>query len=169
MHLVQNAQNYDKNKGFKAFMAKIAVINGPNLNRLAQREVNIYGHHSLADIQQRLEKMAATAGHEIVFFQSNSEGALIDAVQSYNEQGVNFIMINPAAYTHTSIALRDALLSVQIPFIEVHLSNVHQREAFRHHSYFSDIAQGVITGLGAYGYELALSAIFHSIHQQESN
>jgi 3-dehydroquinate dehydratase-2 len=137
-------------------MASILVLNGPNLNLLGSREPDKYGQHTLEDIEDRLEELAQ--GHDIDFYQSNAEFELIERIHQAGEDGVDFILINPAAFTHTSIALRDALLGVDIPFIEVHLSNVHARETFRHHSYLSDIAVGVISGLGAQGYELALAA-----------
>lgn len=136
----------------------ILVLHGPNLNLLGSREPAIYGRSTLADIHNAMAARARVAGIRLESFQSNHEGELIDRVQSAREQGVGFIIINPAAYTHTSIALRDALAAVAIPFIEVHLSNVHAREPFRRHSYFSDLAVGVIAGLGAQGYELALEA-----------
>ncbi|MHB8745870.1 MAG: type II 3-dehydroquinate dehydratase [Gammaproteobacteria bacterium] len=139
-------------------MAKLLVLNGPNLNLLGSREPAHYGAVTLEDIQRRLEAQAHSEGHQIETFQSNAEHALVDRVHAAGHEGVAFIIINPAAFTHTSVALRDALLGVKIPFIEVHLSNVHAREAFRSHSYFSDIAVGVISGLGAQGYELALQA-----------
>ncbi len=139
-------------------MATILVLNGPNLNLLGEREPGIYGTASLADIQQALQQQAQDAGHHLLAMQSNAEYELIERIQDARHEGVNFIIINPAAFTHTSVALRDALLAVAIPFIEVHLSNPHTRESFRHHSYFSDIAAGVICGLGAKGYELALAA-----------
>jgi 3-dehydroquinate dehydratase-2 len=139
----------------KAAVSRILVLNGPNLNRLGIREPHIYGHCTLDDIRISLEQRAAKAGATLSFLQSNSESALIDAVhQAWGK--VDYILINPAAFTHTSVALRDALLSVSIPFIEIHLSNVYAREDFRHHSFFSDVAVGVISGLGAQGYELAL-------------
>jgi 3-dehydroquinate dehydratase II len=139
-------------------MAQITVLNGPNLNLLGVREPSHYGNKTLADIQQTLEAQAATLQHQLRFYQHNAEHQLVELIhQAYYNQ-VDFIIINPAAFTHTSVALRDALLATQIPFIEVHLSNVHAREPFRKHSYFSDIAQGVICGLGATGYELALQA-----------
>ena len=137
-------------------MASILVLNGPNLNLLGTREPDKYGSQTLEDIEDRLEALAQ--GHEMDFYQSNAEFELIERVHQAAQDGIDFILINPAALTHTSIALRDALLGVGIPFIEVHLSNVHAREPFRHHSYFSDIAAGVISGLGAQGYELALAA-----------
>jgi len=137
-------------------MASILVLNGPNLNLLGTREPATYGSTTLDDIEQRLRTQAK--GHELAFFQSNHEGALIDRIHQAGREDVDFILVNPAALTHTSIGLRDALLGVDIPFIEVHLSNVFAREPFRHHSYLSDIAVGVISGLGAQGYELALAA-----------
>ncbi len=137
-------------------MASILVLNGPNLNLLGTREPATYGSTTLADIEQRLRTLAE--GHTLAFFQSNHEGALIDRIHQAGREDVDFILINPAALTHTSIGLRDALLGVDIPFIEIHLSNVFAREPFRHHSYLSDIAVGVISGLGAQGYELALAA-----------
>jgi 3-dehydroquinate dehydratase II len=138
-------------------MARLLLLNGPNLNLLGTREPEIYGRDSLADIEARLVTRARAAGHELDCFQSNAEHALIDRIHQAQTQGVGFIVINPGAFTHTSIALRDALMSVRIPFVEVHLSNVHAREPFRQHSYLSDVARGVITGLGARGYEFALA------------
>jgi len=137
-------------------MARILVLNGPNLNLLGSREPGIYGQDTLASIGERLSTLAA--GHQIDFFQSNAEHQLVERIHRAGTDGVDFILINPAALTHTSVALRDALLGVGIPFIEVHLSNVFSREPFRHHSYLSDVAVGVISGLGAHGYELALAA-----------
>ena len=137
-------------------MASILVLNGPNLNLLGSREPGKYGHDTLEDIEHRLIDLAH--GHHVDFFQSNAEFELIERIHAAAVDDTDFIIINPAAFTHTSIALRDALLGVSIPFIEVHLSNVHAREDFRHHSYFSDVAVGVISGLGAQGYELALAA-----------
>lgn len=137
-------------------MAHILVLNGPNLNLLGTREPDKYGHDTLADIEARLTTLAE--GHRIDFYQSNAEFELIERIHQAREDEVDFIVINPAAFTHTSIALRDALLGVDIPFIEIHLSNVFARESFRHHSYLSDVAVGVISGLGAQGYELALAA-----------
>lgn len=135
--------------------AKILLLNGPNLNMLGKREPTHYGNLSLSDIEQQMQKLAQKHQVELTCFQANSEEKLIDKIhQSF--QSVDFIIINPAAYTHTSVALRDALLSVSIPFVEIHLSNIHKRETFRHHSYFSDIAEGVICGLGTQGYEFAL-------------
>lgn len=136
--------------------ARILVLHGPNLNLLGSREPEIYGRTTLADIHAAMEARGHAGGVQVESFQSNHEGQLIDRVQAAAAEGVDFIIINPAAYTHTSVALRDALAGVAIPFIEVHLSNVHARESFRHHSYFSDHAVGVICGLGAYGYMAAL-------------
>ncbi|NOY71379.1 MAG: type II 3-dehydroquinate dehydratase [Gammaproteobacteria bacterium] len=144
-------------------MATVLVINGPNLNLLGMREPNHYGATSLADIEARLNTLTAEEGHELLWFQSNAEHELIQRIQLALEDAVDFIIINPAAYTHTSIALRDAFSAVKIPFIEVHLSNIHARETFRHHSYLADIAVGQICGLGALGYELALTAAFDHI------
>lgn len=139
-------------------MTDILVLHGPNLNLLGTREPEHYGSTTLADIDARLQSLAAAAGLSLQAFQSNAEHALIERIHAAPSQGVRFILINPAAFTHTSIALRDALIGVALPFIEVHLSNVHAREAFRHHSYFSDRAVGVICGFGAQSYELALNA-----------
>ena len=147
-------------------MAKLLVLNGPNLNLLGKREPAHYGTQTLEQINQRLQQLARDAGHECECFQSNREYELIERIHTASEQGVAFIIINPAAFTHTSIALRDALLGVKIPFIELHLSNVHAREAFRHHSYLSDVAVGVIAGLGPQGYELALQAAIARLPQQ---
>ncbi len=139
-------------------MATILVLNGPNLNLLGSREPGLYGSTTLDDIQHKLEPSATSAGHKLSFKQSNSESQLLDWIHEGQQKKVAFIIINPAAFTHTSVALRDGLLATATPFIEVHLSNVHAREDFRKHSYFSDIALGVICGLGAQGYELALQA-----------
>ncbi len=139
-------------------MARLLVLHGPNLNLLGTREPEIYGHDTLADIDARLQAKASRAGHELECRQSNAEHELVERVHRARADDVRFIVLNPGAFTHTSVALRDALLGVGIPFIEVHLSNVHAREAFRHQSYLSDVAVGVITGLGARGYELALDA-----------
>ncbi len=138
-------------------MARILVLNGPNLNLLGSREPEVYGYDTLDDINARVAA-AAPEGVALTFLQSNAEHELIEAVHQAKTDGVDFIIINPGAFTHTSIALRDAFLGVSIPFIEVHLSNVHAREAFRQTSYLSDVAVGVITGLGARGYEYALAA-----------
>jgi 3-dehydroquinate dehydratase-2 len=143
-------------------MAKLLLLNGPNLNLLGTREPGIYGATTLAAIEQDCAALARELGpHELACFQNNAEHALIDRIHAARSEGVAFILINPAAFTHTSVALRDALLGVGIPFIEVHLSNVFAREPFRHRSYLSDIAIGVISGLGAQGYELALRAADH--------
>lgn len=139
-------------------MATILALHGPNLNLLGQREPGIYGRATLADINQRLARLCAADDHTLLVLQSNAEHELVERIHSAPGDGVDFIIFNPAAFTHTSVALRDALLGVGIPFIEVHLSNVHSREPFRQHSYFSDIARGVICGLGPQGYELALQA-----------
>ncbi len=139
-------------------MAHILLLNGPNLNLLGAREPGIYGKVTLDQVHERMVKLAADAGHRLSPFQSNSEAELITRIHEAPAGHVAFIIFNPAGLTHTSVALRDALLAVKIPFIEVHLSNVFARESFRHHSYFSDIAMGSITGLGAVGYELALRA-----------
>jgi 3-dehydroquinate dehydratase II len=139
-------------------LAQLLLVNGPNLNLLGTREPAVYGTTSLADIERELGVEATRLGHQLSTFQSNHEGALVDRIQEARRQGVGFILINPAAFTHTSIALRDALLASAIPFIEVHLSNVHARESFRHASFLSDIAVGSIVGLGPLGYRLALLA-----------
>ncbi|MDO9598751.1 MAG: type II 3-dehydroquinate dehydratase [Azoarcus sp.] len=135
---------------------RVLVLHGPNLNLLGSREPEIYGKTTLADIHVAMESRARADGVMLESFQSNHEGQLIDRVQAAATEGVAFIIINPAAYTHTSVALRDALAAVQIPYVEVHLSNIHAREPFRHHSHFSDLAVGVICGLGAHGYLAAL-------------
>ncbi|MCG5497625.1 type II 3-dehydroquinate dehydratase [Ectothiorhodospira variabilis] len=139
-------------------MAKFLLLNGPNLNLLGTREPGVYGAQTLDDIVHSLQQQAHQSGHTLEAFQSNAEHALIDRIHEARTQGVDCILINPGAFTHTSIALRDALLGVAIPFIEVHLSNTFAREAFRHHSYLSDVAAGVIIGLGPQGYALALQA-----------
>ena len=139
-------------------MARILLLNGPNLNLLGTREPQIYGSASLHDIEAKLEGLARARGHSLVAFQSNAEHELIDKIQAAKGEGVAMAIINPAGYSHTSIALRDAFLAVELPFIEVHLSNVFARESFRQHSYLSDIAVGCIVGLGPIGYELALEA-----------
>jgi 3-dehydroquinate dehydratase-2 len=150
-------------------MAQILCLNGPNLNLLGTREPDKYGQNTLEQIGERLDRQAREAGHTLSMIQSNAEHELIDAVQraagSTSTQGAAFALINPAGYTHTSVALRDALLAVRLPFIEVHLSNVHAREPFRAHSYFSDIAVGTISGLGAIGYELALAAAIRRLDE----
>lgn len=135
---------------------KLLLLNGPNLNLLGTREPAVYGATTLADIEQAATAQAAAAGASIACFQSNHEGALIDRIHAARLEGVDAIVINPAGLTHTSVALRDALAAVEIPFVEVHLSNIHKREEFRHHSFLSAIAQGVICGLGADGYRFAI-------------
>ena len=144
-------------------MATLLVLHGPNLNRLGSREPGTYGHATLADINQRLHEQATQAGHHLLSLQSNAEYELIERIHEARDEGIDFLIFNPAAFTHTSVALRDALLAAAIPFIEIHLSNVHAREPFRHHSHFSDIAEGVISGLGSHGYELALAAALHKL------
>ena len=146
---------------------RLLLLNGPNLNLLGTREPDVYGQQTLAQIEQALTEQARAAGAELSALQSNAEHELVDAVQGTAAGGVDFILINPGAFTHTSIALRDAFLGVGVPLIEVHLSNIHQREEFRHRSYFSDIAEGVIVGLGAQGYELALSAALSILQNRE--
>ena len=144
-------------------MARLLVLHGPNLNLLGTREPEIYGRDTLADIDARLKRLAAAATHELQCFQSNAEHELVNRIHAARTEGVAYIVFNPGAFTHTSIALRDALLGVKIPFIEVHLSNVFSREPFRRHSYLSDVAKGVVSGLGARGYELALTFAMESV------
>ncbi|WP_141454202.1 type II 3-dehydroquinate dehydratase [Pseudoxanthomonas sp. z9] len=139
-------------------MAKLLVLHGPNLNLLGTREPEVYGHATLADIDAALLAQAQAGGHELSSVQSNAEHLLVDRVQAARTDGTAFILINPAAFTHTSVALRDALAAVALPFIEIHLSNPHRREPFRHHSYFSDLAVGVVCGFGADSYRYALDA-----------
>jgi len=139
-------------------MARILLLNGPNLNLLGTREPAVYGTATLQEIETKLKAQAVALGHELITGQSNAEHELIGRIQTSKRDGVGFIIINPGAFTHTSIALRDAFLAVGVPFIEIHLSNVFAREAYRHHSYLSDIAAGCIYGLGPIGYELALQA-----------
>jgi len=139
-------------------VARILVLHGPNLNLLGVREPSVYGHETLSDINVSLQARAQAAGHELSWFQSNAEHELIARIHQARDEGVAWILINPAAFTHTSIAIRDALAGVSIPFIEIHLSNPHAREAFRHHSYMSDLAAGVICGFGGDSYRLALEA-----------
>lgn len=146
---------------------RILVVHGPNLNLLGTREPEHYGRVTLSDINMALVRMAEGAGVDLEAFQSNHEGALIERIHAAREQGVSAIIINPAAYTHTSVALRDAISAVDIPFVEVHLSNVHAREPFRHHSYFSDLAVGVICGLGHRGYLLALEYLLNTLNIEE--
>jgi 3-dehydroquinate dehydratase-2 len=146
-------------------MANILLLHGPNLNLLGKREPEVYGTTTLGEINETLLAQAVTAGHKLDCFQSNAEHELINRIHQAKEEKVNFIIINPGAFTHTSIALRDAFLGVQIPFIEVHLSNVFAREPFRQHSYLSDVAIGVISGLGAQGYSFALQAIDNQLNK----
>ena len=150
-------------------MAKILVLHGPNLNLLGTREPEIYGRGTLADINRQLTERAEANGHELTCFQSNAEHELIDRIQQGRNDRTAMILFNPGAFTHTSIALRDALAAVAIPFIEVHLSNVHAREPFRHHSYLSDIAVGVICGFGSDSYRLALEAAMHRLPAIETS
>jgi 3-dehydroquinate dehydratase-2 len=144
-------------------MSDFLLINGPNLNLLGSREPEVYGATRLEDIEQRCVALAGELGHALTCYQSNAEHELIDRVQQAAQDGVAFIILNPGAFTHTSVALRDAFLAVQIPFVEIHLSNTFAREEFRHHSYFSDIAKSCLFGFGAYGYELALQAASHYV------
>lgn len=144
------------------------VIHGPNLNLLGEREPGVYGTTTLAQIDADLAKVAKAHGLRLESFQSNHEGALVDRIQSARGAGVDFIVINPAAFTHTSVALRDALAAAGVPFIEVHLSNIHRREPFRHHSYLSDLAAGVVVGLGPIGYRLAVQAAIESLRTGEA-
>jgi len=144
-------------------MSSLLLINGPNLNLLGSREPDVYGATRLADIESHCAGIAQELGHDLVCFQSNAEHELIDRVQQAATDGVEFIIMNPGGFTHTSVALRDAFLAVQIPFIEIHLSNTFAREEFRHNSYFSDIAKGCLFGFGAYGYELALQAASENV------
>lgn len=153
-----------KSASKKVDKPRILVMHGPNLNLLGTREPEHYGQVTLSDINLALAQMAEAANVELDAFQSNHEGALIERIHAAREQGVRAIIINPAAYTHTSVALRDALAAVAIPFVEVHLSNVHAREPFRQHSYFSDLAVGVICGLGHQGYLLALEFLLNKLH-----
>lgn len=144
----------------------VLVLHGPNLNLLGSREPGHYGLATLDDINRTLVSRGKTAGAQVETFQNNHEGALIDRIHQAAHDHVDFIVINPAGYTHTSVALRDALAATAIPFVEIHLSNIYAREAFRHHSYFSDLAVGVVSGLGAYGYELALEYALHHLQNR---
>jgi 3-dehydroquinate dehydratase II len=144
-------------------MARVLLLNGPNLNLLGSREPGIYGAETLASIEKRAAEVAHEVGHELTVFQSNAEHELIERIHRAPADGIGFLIFNPGAFTHTSVALRDAITAVRLPFIEVHLSNTHAREPFRRHSYFSDIAVGVIAGLGAFGYELAVRAAAHQL------
>jgi len=149
-------------------MARILVLNGPNLNLLGTREPGQYGQDTLADIEQRLRAQAESAAQQLDFYQSNAENKLIEKIHQAAQNGTEFILINPAAFTHTSVAIRDALLGTGVPFIEIHLSNIYSRESFRHHSYLSDVAIGIISGLGAEGYELALQAAISRVGKQNT-
>jgi len=160
----QKSAPNDNNKQRATPAPKLLVIHGPNLNLLGTREPQHYGAATLADINRALARRAEAAGVELETFQSNHEGALIERVHAARGEGVRYIVINPAAYTHTSVALRDAIAAVAIPFVEVHLSNVHAREPFRQHSYFSDLAIGVISGLGSEGYLLALEYLLNKLN-----
>lgn len=145
-------------------MAQILLLNGPNLNLLGEREPAVYGQTSLKTLEAGLQERATALGHQLECLQSNHEGVLIDRIQAARNDGTAFILFNPAGYTHSSVALRDTLAAAQVPFIEIHISNIHARESFRHHSYFSDLAVGTLTGLGAQGYELALQAADHYLN-----
>lgn len=147
-------------------MTKLLVLHGPNLNLLGVREPDIYGRESLADINNQLAQRAQAAGHELAWYQSNAEHELIGRIHQARDEQIDFILINPGAFTHTSVALRDALAAVDIPFIELHMSNVHAREPFRRHSYLSDLAVGVICGFGSGSYRLALDAALNKLEQQ---
>jgi len=149
-------------------VANVLLLNGPNLNLLGDREPQHYGQESLADIEKRLLVQANALGHVLTTYQNNHEGALIDRIQQARRDGIDFLLFNPGGYTHTSVALRDALAAVKLPFIEIHLSNIHTREIFRQHSYFSDLAVGSITGLGPQGYELALLAADRYLHTHKT-
>ena len=155
--LAQNTKN----------MSRLLLINGPNLNLLGTREPGVYGDTNLAEVESRLKNLASALDHELACFQSNAEHEIVDRVQLAATEGVSFVLLNPGAFTHTSIAIRDALLAVSIPFIEIHLSNVFAREEFRHSSYFSDIAEGCIFGLGAYGYDIALQAASRLLSEEK--
>ena len=148
-------------------MARVLLLNGPNLNLLGSREPGIYGIETLEAIEKRAAEVAREVGHDLSAFQSNAEHELIDRIHRAPADGVGFLILNPAAFTHTSVALRDAIAAVRLPFIEVHLSNTHAREPFRRHSYFSDIAVGVIAGFGAFGYELAVRAAARQLAQPQ--
>ena len=150
-------------------MARILLVNGPNLNLLGTREPEIYGADTLADIESRAVAVARECGHELTAFQSNAEHELIGRIHQAGRDSADFLILNPGAFTHTSVALRDAIAAVRLPFLEVHLSNVHAREAFRRQSYFSDIAVGSIVGLGAYGYELAVRAVARMLERKPAS
>ena len=149
-------------------MARLLLINGPNLGLLGQREPEIYGADTLADIESRLERSAKQRGHDLECYQSDAEHKLVRRIHAARDEGVELILLNPAAFTHTSIALRDALLAVSVPFIEIHLSNVAAREEFRHHSFFSDVALGTVAGFGVASYELALIAATRHLARQSA-
>ena len=149
-------------------MAKLLVLHGPNINLLGTREPAVYGHTTLAEIDADLTRRAEAAGHALQSFQANAEHELVDRVQAARDDGTAFILVNPAAFTHTSVALRDALAAVALPFIEVHLSNPHAREPFRHTSYFSDLAVGVVAGFGPLSYGLALAAAIQRLDHKET-
>jgi len=149
-------------------MAKLLVLHGPNLNLLGVREPDIYGRETLADINNQLAQRAQVAGHELAWYQSNAEHELIGRIHQARDEQIGYILINPGAFTHTSVALRDALAAVGIPFIELHMSNVHAREPFRRHSYLSDVAVGVICGFGSASYHLALEAALAKLEQKTS-
>lgn len=146
-------------------MAKLLLLNGPNLNLLGTREPQLYGARTLSQIERDLVELAQSSGHDLDCFQSNHEGDLVDAIQDAKGHDIDFILINPGAYTHTSVAIRDAFSGVGIPFIEIHLSNIHAREPFRHHSYLSDIASGVIVGFGELGYRMGLQAALEQLQK----
>jgi len=147
-------------------MARLLLLNGPNLNLLGTREPTLYGADTLASIEKRLTDLATKAGHSLTAYQSNAEHDLINRIQRCPAERIDFLIFNPGAFTHTSVALRDALLAVKVPFIEVHLSNMYAREPFRQHSYFSDLAVGAVVGLGALGYEFALAAAIERLASQ---
>jgi len=149
-------------------VANVLFLNGPNLNLLGERESQHYGHDSLASIEKRLVEQAKALGHLLTAYQSNHEGVLIDRLHQARTDGIDFLLFNPGGYTHTSVALRDALAAIRLPFIEIHVSNIHAREAFRQQSYFSDLALGTITGLGPQGYELALLAADRYLHTHKT-
>jgi 3-dehydroquinate dehydratase-2 len=165
MSKATNTKSGSGNDKRENLRARVLVLHGPNLNLLGQREPEIYGRATLADIHAAMETRARNRGVQIESFQSNSEGELIDRIQAAAAEGIEFIIVNPGAYSHTSIAIPDALRGVGIPYIEVHISNIHAREPFRHHSHFSASAAGVICGLGVQGYELALDAVLARIGQ----
>ena len=147
-------------------MASVLVIHGPNLNLLGRRETSIYGTATLDDINDTLQQQAQSQGHQLLTFQSNAEHLIIERIHASSQEKTSGILINPAAFTHTSVAIRDAILGVSLPFVEVHLSNIHKREPFRHHSYFSDVAVGVICGFGLHSYQLGLSALLQHLEAQ---